>query len=110
MITRSDIQSAKRVKRSPAFSDSALSNKGTLHKYRLENCHHSPIASEKVSARCQLHRWAANKQVKSNLIVCSNCNVTLCAKCFTPFHATLGDLVENKEYFSTQHAADNNDK
>ena len=110
MMTRSDIQSVKRVKRSPAFSDSTLSNKGALHKHRLENCHHWPIASEKVGARCQLHRWAANKQVKSNLMVCSNCNVTLCAKCFTPFHTILGDLVENKEYFSTQYAADNNDK
>ena len=40
MITRSDIQSVKRVKRLSAFSDSALLNKGALHKHRLENCHH----------------------------------------------------------------------
>jgi len=40
MITALDVQSAKRVKRSPAFSDSALSSKGALHKCRLENCHY----------------------------------------------------------------------
>ena len=88
-----------------AFSDKTLSLTGALACRTDLNVHHWPIECTKKNACCQLHKWATGQRLKRNVFVCSYCNVTLCARCYAPFH-TMDDLVNNKKTFSIQYSGD----
>ena len=36
----------------------------------------------------QIHKWA-NKRTRKQVMLCSDCNVTLCVTCYKPFHTIL---------------------
>ena len=93
------------INRGTAFSEKTLSLTGALDCRMDLNVHHWPIECTKKNACCHLHKCATCKILKRNVFVCSYCNVTLCARCYAPFH-TMVDLVNNKKTFSIQYSGD----
>ena len=103
--SKSSTTNESHVSRGTAFSDKTLSITGALARRTDLNVHHWPIECTKKNACCQLHKWATGQRLKRNVFVCSYCNVTLCARCYAPFH-TMADLVNNKKTFSIQYSGD----
>ena len=70
---------------------------------------HWPAPCSKVESRCQLHFWATGgKKHRKNLMVCSECQITLCIQCYVPFH-TVENLVGNKLSMGVIYAPEDDD-
>ena len=111
MSTLSSVSSTNRKAR---FSDSALDPRSGSLKNRLNrNVHHWPCTPIKDKNRntpvCQLHRWAAGVQKRSNSAYCPECNVHLCLDCYQPFHCVY-ELVAEKDSFRRKFQSENGKK
>lgn len=70
---------------------------------RLDNSlHHFPEKPTTKRPRCQLHRWARNRQGKEviqGVSTCLDCQVNLCKDCWKWFH-TESCLSDKKEFIA----------
>ena len=73
-------------RRATPFTDKTLDPDTGAIRGRIYGDDHWPVPSNKKDARCQLHYWATRRKCRSQLLVCCHCKVTLCAKCFAPYH------------------------
>ena len=89
-------------RRSTGFTNKTLHPINGVLKIRLTGTDHWPVPTHKKDGRCQLHFWATGKKCRSQLLECTQCKVTLCAKCFVPFH-TVEDLVGSKKSLQMQY-------
>ena len=64
---------------------------------RLYGGDHWAVPSNKKDARCQLHYWATRRKCRSQLLIWNHFKVTICAKCFAPYH-TIKYLVGSKNF------------
>ena len=88
-------------KRNTKFSDCSLCPASGVLQCRLDQtCHHWPIPHTGMNPKCQLHCWGGGKMVKSHIMSCSTCNVSLCVQCFQMFHEER-NLVARKAEFVT---------
>lgn len=55
-----------------------------------EVCTHFPLPVRSKHSECQLHKMF-NKRTRKQVMLCPDCNLTLCILCFKPFH-TVDDL------------------
>ena len=113
ITTRSSLKKRKPKTRARRFSDVSLHPvKGNLND-RLHQVQHWPVAKTVSKAGvCQLHRWASggSKRKRGNtLFKCSYCEVTLCGRCFLPYH-TVSDLQGIKETLRIEYGANNSDE
>jgi Transposase IS4/SAP domain len=76
--------------------DNSLQPDGKLRCRLRRDLHHWPAPAKNHKQRCCLHRWAAEIEVKAQVIYCHDCNVHLCVSCFKAFH-TVPNIVEKKE-------------
>ena len=53
-----------------------------------EDCTHLPTPVNSKHSECQLHKWAC-KQTQKQVMLCPDCNLTLCVNCYKPFHTVL---------------------
>uniref|UniRef100_A0A7S0GIG6 Uncharacterized protein n=1 Tax=Proboscia inermis TaxID=420281 RepID=A0A7S0GIG6_9STRA len=78
---------------------------GSLQQWLNRNIGHWPSIPPRDKFQnippCQLHKWATEKQKKSNTTICEECNVTLCLECFKTFHCVF-NLVEEKEFLRSK--------
>ena len=83
--------------------------KGSL-KMRLDHTHvqHWPCPVTKKDTSCQLHYWATGKRCRKQMVQCELCEVTLCVKCFQPFH-TEPKIGKKQEYYRKLYSKDNKD-
>jgi hypothetical protein len=61
---------------------------GSLRRYLDDDIHYPVIADAKRPC-CSLCRWAKqdhNFEMRSNIVSCDKCSVSLCKSCFKPFH------------------------
>ena len=49
------------------------------------DCTHMPTPVHSKHSECQLHKWA-NKRTRKQVMICPDCNLTLCVSCYKPFH------------------------
>jgi Transposase IS4 len=97
---------AKSKSRSPQISDISLSSCGKmccrLEFHSKRHLPMSPKAAGKPNAKCALHRWALGREsdVRSNILHCPDCCVSLCIDCYSVFHIE-EDLIGKKEKLAT---------
>ena len=97
-LTSEDIGESRK-KSNATVSDLSLHPfKGKLKCRLLTSVQHLPEASVCKKPRCQLHRWARNRnggEVMAGIIRCSYCQVDLCVRCFQLFHKE-GNLIDKR--------------
>ena len=74
------LSSSDFMHRDPRFTDKPLHHiTGSLCRRLEKSKPHWPIPTAKLSASCQLHRWAigGKNEKRASLIYCSYCKVTL---------------------------------
>jgi hypothetical protein len=89
-------------RRSTGFTNKTLHPLNDVLKGRLTGTDHWPSPTHKKDVRCRLHFWATGLKFRSQLLVCTQCKVTLCAQYFIPFH-TVEDLVGVKKSLQMQY-------
>jgi Transposase IS4/SAP domain len=77
-------------------SDNTLQPNGKLQCRLRRDFDHWPSPPHNNKQRCCLHRWAADIELKAQVVHCSVCNVHLCISCFKAFH-TVPNIVDKKE-------------
>ena len=102
IATRKETKEKKAIK-NKQFNEKSLDPfKGSL-KNRLDhaNVQHWPCPVTKSDTSCQMHYWATGKRCRKQLIYCELCEITLCIKCFQPFH-TEQKLASKKEQYKKE--------
>ena len=51
-----------------------------------ETCTHFPLPARSRHSECQLHKMF-NKRTRKQVMLCPDCNVTLCVLCYKPVHS-----------------------
>jgi Transposase IS4 len=110
MTTRAAaVEEATKKERAPTLKDaSLLDTQGPLGKRLNPILGHFPEQIER-GARCAVHRWSADIEVKSHVYCCSVCKINLCIQCFKVFH-TAHDLVEMKDYLKSKFLSEKDSK
>jgi hypothetical protein len=93
-------------KKLPALDGSSISSSDTSNKDRrindvaldphngslrrcLDDEMHYPVKADAKRPYCSLCRWAErdhDHKMRSNIVSCDKCSVSLCISCFKPFH------------------------
>ena len=92
-------------RRATSFTDKTLDPDTGALRGRIYGDDHWPVPSNKKDARCQLHYWATRRKCRSQILVCSHCKVTLCAKYFAPYH-TVKYLVLSKNCLKVRYTTE----
>jgi hypothetical protein len=93
----SAVEVTQKPERAPTLKDNILLNTTGPLSQRLNNfIDHWPTELEDRGARCAVHRWCADIEVKAHVFKCSHCRINLCIDCFRVFHSKT-DLVGYKE-------------
>ena len=92
-------------RRATSFTDKTLDQDIGALRGRIYGDDHWPVPSNKNDARCQLHYWNIRKKCCSQLLIFSHCKVTLCTKCFAPYH-TVKDLVGSKNCLKVRYTTE----
>ena len=66
----------------PNLSSGLFSNRLIVN----EMCTHFPLPVRSKHSECQLHKMF-NKRTRKQVMLCPDCNVTLCVLCYKPFHS-----------------------
>ena len=101
VTTRSSSKRTKKAndERTRKFSDASLDpKKGSLCIRLDRNKDHFPEQVTSKNSKCQLHHWLSKDRVRSQLMRCNTCHVTLCLNCFKSFHVC-ENLTELKPMF-----------
>ena len=77
-------------------TDNSLNPSGSLSMRLNQDKPHMPGEAKK-NARCSLHRWAGT-ETELGVMRCTTCNVSLCLKCWIPFHQQTY-ILDSKEVF-----------
>jgi Transposase IS4 len=82
------ITSFKKIKRSNKVTDASLDPNDGLYCNRLKVFpRHWPVEPYlSKRPKCAFHRWAADLEEKTHVVMCSECKVHLCIGCFKMFH------------------------
>lgn len=96
---KAEVQRNNNIKRCITITDATLDKMWT----RLDSSEpHFPICAKKKGERprCQLHRWARDRNPKeevrgANIMFCSRCQIHLCDYCWRVFHSET-DIVSKK--------------
>jgi Transposase IS4 len=103
------VEEVNKKQRAPTLNDANLADVRGPFVGRLNKLMgHFPITIER-GARCALHRWCADIEVKRDVFSCSVCKLHLCIACFPVFH-TEYDLVAHKETLRAKYMQEKEDK
>jgi Transposase IS4 len=93
----SKMASIKNVKRANKVTNASLDPNDGLFANRLKMFpRHWPVEpSLSKRPKCAFHRWAADLEEKTHVVMCSECKVHLCIGCFKMFHEEV-DLKSKK--------------
>jgi Transposase IS4/SAP domain len=85
----------ERVKKSARGSDCSLQPNGNLKMRLRRDLNHWP-SQAKPNQRCALHRWAADIELKYDVLRCSDCMIHLCVNCYKAFHLVT-NIIDKKD-------------
>ena len=71
------------------INDAALDPQNGSLRRRLDDDMHYPVKADAKRPCCSLCRWAEqdrDHKMRSNIVSCDKCGVSLCINCFKPFH------------------------
>ena len=85
-------------KKNSTITEKTLDPYSGILRCRLDHSlNHLPVRNDKPENNCQLHYWTDKIKIRSQLMKCMTCNVTLCINCYKHFHEVANLKATNRK-------------